>query len=192
MAKEYRKELKDYLDAVESQLNLLESTPLTDGGTYPWSSKMFDQQLFMQNQIDIIKDELENFDDDDDKIFNATPSNLKSIKPIISKSEENTDRTYILGLCDKILGEVSLRQYPYQFLVKNNWVSVYVDAYYMAHNLIIEYFCGGRRRVLPSKGAPIVNISYKDFGISRKLKRDESKDKNRLRNILQNHIRIKF
>ena len=192
MAKEYRKELKDYLDAVESQLNLLESTPLTDGGTYPWSSKMVDQQLFMQNQIDIIKDELENFDDDDDKIFNATPSNLKSIKPIISKSEENTDRTYILGLCDKILGEVSLRQYPYQFLVKNKWVSVYVDAYYMAHNLIIEYFCGGRRRVLPSKGAPIVNISYKDFGISRKLKRDESKDKNRLRNILQNHIRIKF
>ena len=47
----------------------------------------------------------------------------------------------------------------------------------MAHNLIIEYFCGGRRRVLPSKGNPIVNISYKDFGISRKLKRDESKDK---------------
>lgn len=69
MAKEYRKELKDYLDAVESQLNLLESTPLTDGGTYPWSSKMVDQQLFMQNQIDIIKDELENFDDDDDKNF---------------------------------------------------------------------------------------------------------------------------
>lgn len=190
MDKEYRKELKDYLDALESQLNLLESTPLTDGGTYPWSSEMVDQQFFLQNQIDITKDELENFDDDDDKIFNVTSSNLKSIKPIIPTGEENTDRTYILGLCDEILGEVSLRQYPYQFLVKNNWVSVDVDAYYMAHNLIIEYFCGEHRRVLSSKGCPIVNISYKDFGTSRKLKRDESKDKNRLRNILQSHIRI--
>ena len=121
MDKEYRKELKDYLDAVESQLNLLESTPLTDGGTYPWSSKMVDQQLFIQNQIDITKDELENFDDDDDKIFNATPSNLKPIKAVIPKGKENSDRTYILGLCDEILGEVSLRQYPYQFLVKNSW-----------------------------------------------------------------------
>lgn len=186
MDNSHKKDLEGYLEAVESQLNLLKSTPLTDGATYPWSNEMVDKQLFLHNQIDIIEEELDNMDGD-----TLIRNEVKSIKPIVPKSEENTDRTYILGLCDEILGEISLRQYPYQFLVMDDLVSVDVDAYYMAHNLIIEYLCGSRRRELPSDGTPIVNISYKDFGTSRKLKRDESKDKNRLWCILRDHAGTK-
>lgn len=182
-----KQDLEDYLNAVESQLNLIESTPLTDGGAYPWSKEMVNEQLFLQNQIDVIEEELDDMDED-----TLSLESLKPIKAVIPKGKENSDRTYILGLCDEILGEVSLRQYPYQFLVKNSWVSVDVDAYYMAHNLIIEYFCGCRRRELPNDGTPIINISFKDFGTSRKLKRDETKDKCRLCYILQSHIGITY
>jgi len=167
-----RKDIEDYLDAVESQLNLLESTPLTAEATYPWPKEMADEQLFLQNQNDIVKDVLDDMDED-----TLNLKDFKSIKPIISKGEENTDRTYILGLCDEILGELSLRQYPCQYLFKDDWVTINVDAYYMAHNLIIGYYYSSSRRELPHDGTPIVDISYKDLDTSRKLKRDVSKDK---------------
>lgn len=61
----YSSELEDYQEAVESQLNLLESTPLTEGGAYPWPKGMVDKQLFSQNQIYFIEEELETFDDDE-------------------------------------------------------------------------------------------------------------------------------
>lgn len=180
MDKEYRKELKDYWDAVESQLNLLESTPLTDGGTYPWSSEMVDQQLFLQNQIDTIEDLYE------EECF-SKDFPLYSLNAIIPKGEENSDRTFVLDICDEILGEVSLRRYPYKFLINGEWVEMDVDAYYMGHNLIIEYNAGNRRRSLPNDDHPVVTISYKDFGTSGKIKRDKVSVKRKIAVIIQEY-----
>lgn len=178
MDKDHRKELEDYLDAVESQLNLLESTPLTYGGTFPWTPDMVEQQLFLQNQIDLMENELAEMDhdNDDDIAFRKFIGEPVPAKAIIPKGQEKSDKTYVLGLCDEILGEVSLRDYPYNLIVNYEWVQKKVDAYYMGHNLIVEYDNGFRRKTLPNDGPRVILISYKDFGSSRKIKRDKAKD----------------
>lgn len=40
-----------------------------DGGEYPWSAGMVDEQLFFQNQIDMMEEELEEFEEDEDGFF---------------------------------------------------------------------------------------------------------------------------
>lgn len=187
MDKEHKNDLEDYLEAVESQLNLLETTPLNEGGAYPWSSKMVDQQLFLQNQIDTTKEELNELEENEVLSKNMS---FKLFKAIIPKGEEDSDRTFVLDICDEILGEASLRKYPYQFFVKNNWVSIDVDAFYIGHNLIIEYNTGHRRRTLPNDDIPIVTISYKDFGTSRKINRDKIFVDGRLRILLKEYRKI--
>lgn len=194
MTDSLKKELEDYQEAVESQLNLLESTPLTDGGAYPLSKEMVDEQLFLQNQIDIIEEELEALDEDEaidgnDVFKRISP---KQMKAIIPKGQENSDRTYVLGLCDEFLAEVSLRKYPYRFVVDYEWITTNVDAYYMIHNIVIEYHNGTLNKILPNDGIPVIVISSKDFGTSRKLKRDKDKDKKVVSDILSKYRKIKL
>ena len=193
MSIERKKDLEDYRGAVGSQLNLLESTPLTDGGAYTWSKEMVDEQLFLQNQQDIIEEELEALDDNEavdrnDVFKSITPKRMKAIIP---KGQENSDRTYVLGLCDEFLNEVSMRQYPYRFVVNYEWVTTKVDAYYMVHNIVVEYNNCTRHKQLPNDGTPVIVISNKDFGSSRKLKRDKNKDKKVISDILSEYQKIR-
>ncbi|MCM1141835.1 MAG: hypothetical protein NC453_24960 [Muribaculum sp.] len=188
-----KKELEDYQEVVESQLNLLESTPLTDGGVFPWSKGMVDEQLFLQNQLDIIEEELEALDEDEtvhgSDIFKKISP--KQMKAIIPTGHEDSDRTYVLGLCDEFLNEVSMRQYPYRFIVNYEWVTTKVDAYYMVHNIVVEYNNCTRHKQLPNDGTPVIVISNKDFGSSRKLKRDKDKDKKVISDILSEYQKIR-
>lgn len=192
MSIERKKDLEDYLEAVESQLNLLESTPLTEGGTFPWPKEMVDEQLFLQNQIDSIEDEMEIPDEDEcpdaKNVFKEISP--KRMKAIIPKGQEDSDKTYVLGLCDDFLDEVSFRQYPYRFVDNHEWVTVKVDAYYLVHNIVIEYRNGSRQKMLPNDGTPVVVLSYKDFGTSRKLKRDKVKDEKVIANLLVDYKKI--
>lgn len=192
MTNNNKKDLEDYLEAVESQRNLLESTPLAEVGDFPWSKEMVDEQLFLQNQIDLVKDDLEIFDDecaDAKNVFKEISP--KRMKAIIPKGQENSDRTYVLGLCDEFLDEVSFRQFPYRYVVNYESVTVNVDAYYMVRNIVIEYQSGTRRKALPNDGVPVIVFSYKDFGNSRKLKRDNVKDKKVVADILSKYRKIR-
>lgn len=63
---EVKRGMEEYLEAVKGEMDLLGMTPLTDGGEYPWSGEMVDRQLFLQNQIDMTEEELEEMDDDED------------------------------------------------------------------------------------------------------------------------------
>lgn len=193
MSIERKKDLEDYLEAVESQLNLLESTPLTEGGTFPWPKEMVDEQLFLQNQIDSIEDEMVILDEDEctdaKNVFKEISP--KRMKAIIPKGQEDSDNTYVLGLCDDFLDEVSFRQNPYRFVDNHEWVTVKVDAYYLVRNIVIEYRKGSHHKMLPNYGTPVVVLSYKDFGTSRKLKRDKVNDKKVIDKILSNCRQIK-
>ena len=193
MSIERKKDLEDYLEAVESQLNLLESTPLTEGGVFPWSEEMVDEQLFLRNQIDTTEEELEALDEDEaidgkDVFKRISP---KQMKAIIPKGQENSDRTYVLGLCDEFLDEVSMREYPYRFVVDYEWVSAKVDAYYLVHNIVIEYHNGTRHKMLPNDGIPVIVISNKNFGTSRKLKKDKDKDMDVVADILSKYQKVR-
>lgn len=54
------------------------------------------------------------------------------------------DEHYVLHLCDRLLGEKSLRQHRFDFLLgdkneKGRQVKLPVDAYYFKRNLVVEY-----------------------------------------------------
>lgn len=68
---EVKRGMEEYLEAVKGELDLLGMTPLTEGGEYPWSEEMVDRQLFLQNQIDIMEEELEDMDDEDEDFFRS-------------------------------------------------------------------------------------------------------------------------
>lgn len=193
MSIERKKDLEDYLEAVESQLNLLDSTPLTEGGTFPWPKKMVDEQLFLQSQKDFVEDELEILDEDEcadaKNVFKEISP--KRMRAIIPKGQENSDRTYVLDLCDEFLDEVSFRQFPYRYVVNYEWITVKVDAYYMVRNIVIEYQSGTRRKALPNDGVTVIELSYKDFGTSKKLKRDRVNDKKVIAQFLVGYRKIK-
>lgn len=115
----------------------------------------------------------------------------KRIKAIIPKGQEDSDRMYILGLCDQFLDEVSMRQYPYRFVVNYEWVTTKVDTCYMVNNLVVEYNNCTRHKQLPNDEIPVIVISNKDFGSSRKLKRDKDKDKKVIADILSKYRKIR-
>lgn len=50
-----------------------------------------------------------------------------------------SDEHYVLGLCDQLLGEQSLRQHRFSFLTGDAGTGLPVDAYYPALKLVIEY-----------------------------------------------------
>ena len=51
-----------------------------------------------------------------------------------------SDEYYVINLCDEVLGEESLRQYRFPFLLGDAGTKLPVDAYYRNHNLVVEYY----------------------------------------------------
>lgn len=118
---------------------------------------------------------------------------VESAKPVISvKSKDDRDETYVIDLCDEVLGQRAARQYRFPFLLGDSGTALPVDAYYKELSLVIEYcerqhteavpffdrritasgvsrgeqrriYDKRRREVLPQHGIRIVNISYSDF-----------------------------
>lgn len=216
MDEDLKHQLEDYEANMESQLNLIYSTPITDGGAFPMSASQVDKITFLQDQIDETQEILDFGDDEDDALLLKYMGNIKP-QVIIPKGRKNSDETYVLGLCDEVLGQISLRQYTFNFLVGDTGRKLPVDAYYPALDLVIEYherqhtekvpffdkkktvsgvtrgeqrriYDERRRTILPRYGISLVVISYTDFGKSRKLKRDPQKDKVVIANILAKYI----
>ena len=66
----------------------------------------------------------------------------------------NTDATYVLNLCDLLLGETSYRNYRFPFLVGDRGKTLPVAAYYSKLNLVIDYHKGSyREAAYPGFGA---------------------------------------
>lgn len=132
---------------------------------------------------------------------------------IRGNGRKNSDEHYVINLCDKVLGMAALRQYRFDFLKGDSGRTLPVDAYYPTLNLVIEYHesqhtestpffdrrktvsgvsRGEQRRIydrrrqemLPLHGIKLVIISYTDFGLSKKLVRDNIHDLNVVRNVL--------
>lgn len=118
-----------------------------------------------------------------------------------SGGRANSDESYVIDLCDEVLGRTALRQHRFPFLTGDSGVRLPVDAYYPDLNLVVEYHerqhtesvalfdrritvsgvsRGEQRRiyderraeVLPRHGIRLVIISYTDFGISKRLRRN--------------------
>jgi hypothetical protein len=68
------------------------------------------------------------------------------INPVQSKKEKSPaksindkDETYVLNLCDEVLGVKGLRQHRFSFLLGDKGHRLPVDVYYPEKNLVIEY-----------------------------------------------------
>ena len=122
-----------------------------------------------------------------------------------SNGRSASDEHYVIDLCDEVLGLKASRQHSFDFLKGDTGRRLPVDAYYEEIGLVVEY-CesqhsestpffdrkmtvsgvtrGEQRRIydkrradiLPKYGLRLVVIDYKDFGTSKKLKRDKSAD----------------
>lgn len=122
-----------------------------------------------------------------------------------SNGRSASDEHYVIDLCDEVLGLKASRQHGFDFLKGDTGRRLPVDAYYEEIGLVVEY-CesqhsestpffdkkmtvsgvsrGEQRRIydkrrsdiLPKYGLRLVIIDYKDFGTSRKLKRDKITD----------------
>jgi len=73
----------------------------------------------------------------------ATARELGASRPR-SPSRVDSDEAWIIGLCDEVLGEQSLRQYKFPFLTGDPGVTgrrshLPVDAFYPAWNLVVEF-----------------------------------------------------
>lgn len=53
--------------------------------------------------------------------------------------EKNKDEHYVLDTCDKVLNQISLKKYKFDFLVGDSGRKLPVDAYYEKLKLVIEY-----------------------------------------------------
>lgn len=105
---------------------------------------------------------------------------------------KSRDEDYILELCDRALGRISLRQYRFPFLVGDTGRRLPVDAYYPDLKLVIEYrehqhteavpffdrrqtvsgiprgqqraiYDERRRTMLPQHGIQLIELNYFDF-----------------------------
>ena len=63
----------------------------------------------------------------------------RSEKPSSSISRSGSDENYILDLCDEVLGQCSVQQHRFDFLVGDAGTKLPVDAYYSNLNLVVEY-----------------------------------------------------
>lgn len=121
----------------------------------------------------------------------VTPVN-KDTKTAIKGSYTNRDETYVIDLCDEVLGIKSSRQHRFPFLLGDSGVPLPVDAYYEKLRLVVEYcekqhteavnffdrkqtvsgvsrgeqrriYDERRKQVLPKHNIKLVNISYSAF-----------------------------
>ncbi len=130
----------------------------------------------------------------------------------------DSDEYYVIGLCNEVLGLNASQQHRFDFLVGDSGTKLPVDAYYEELNLVVEYMesqhtlstpffdkketvsgvsrgeqrrlYDERRRVeLPKHGISIVLISYKDFGTTKRLKRNHDLDIEVVRAKLSDYIK---
>jgi hypothetical protein len=109
-----------------------------------------------------------------------------------SSDVKHRDETYILDLCDKVLGHRRQSQHKFEFLEGDSGRKLPVDAYYPELNLVIEYrerqhseavphfdkrstvsgvprgeqrklYDDLRRQKLRSNGIDLVELNYSDF-----------------------------
>ena len=136
---------------------------------------------------------------------------------VSSRSRENSDEYYVIGLCNEVLGQKALQQYKFDFLKGDTGRPLPVDAYYKELGLVIEY-CEAQHTVLTpffdskitatgitrgeqrkkydelrQKTLPLYNISlvvfnYFDFGTTKRLKRNREKDLEIVRKRLHGFI----
>lgn len=132
---------------------------------------------------------------------------------MLAKGRKASDESYVIDLCDEILGCKALRQYRFDFLKGDAGTKLPVDAYYPELNMVVEYYesqhtqatpffdnkqtvsgvsRGEQRKkydrlrqiVLPEHGIKLVIISYTDFGTSKHLKRNHDHDLKVIKDIL--------
>lgn len=146
------------------------------------------------------------------KDFDSTPTKNNG-----HKGRKESDEAYVIDLCDEILDRKASRQHRFDFLTGDSGRTLPVDAFYSDLHLVIEFYekqhseevkffdrkptVSGvtrgeqrkiyderRKEVLPKHGIDLVVISYKDFGDSKKLKRNKEHDLNIIRNILKDFL----
>ena len=117
----------------------------------------------------------------------------KSTRPVGERI--TSDESYIIDLCDVVLGLKASRQHRFDFLRGDAGTMLPVDAYYVKLNLVIEYrekqhseevkffdrkktvsgvnrgeqrriYDQRRREVLPAHGIRLVELNYSDFAHS--------------------------
>ena len=121
----------------------------------------------------------------------------ESVKETVTTSirkntRKNTDESYVLDLCDELLGSTASRQHRFEFLKGDAGTKLPVDAYYLSLNLVIEYrekqhseevkffdnkntvsgvsrgqqrmiYDQRRRDVLPENGITLIELDYSEF-----------------------------
>ena len=96
---------------------------------------------------------------------------LKNIKRHTKKSGLS-DESYVIDLCDEILGLVASRQHRFDFLRGDANTKLPVDAYYSELNIVVgrgeqrRIYDQRRRDVLPAHGITLIEINYSDFNHS--------------------------
>lgn len=134
--------------------------------------------------------------------------------PNVAKGRKTSDESYVIDLCDEILGCKASRQHRFDFLRGDAGTSLPVDAYYSELKMVVEYYesqhtksvpffdnkitISGvsrgeqrkkydrlRQTILPEHGIKLIIISYTDFGTSKHLKRNREHDLKVIKNILK-------
>lgn len=112
---------------------------------------------------------------------------------VVKPTQENgKDETYVIDLCDEVLGIQAVRQHRFPFLKGDGNSLLPVDAFYPTLNLVVEYrerqhtefvaffdrrqtvsgmargeqrklYDQRRRDILPQQGIRLVEINYSDF-----------------------------
>lgn len=120
-------------------------------------------------------------------------THVAEINPsVVTSPKEERDESYVVDLCDEVLGLKALRQYRFPFLVGDTGKALPVDAYYKEKSLVVEYcerqhtedvpffdkrktvsgvsrgeqrkiYDERRREILPKHHIELVIISYSDF-----------------------------
>lgn len=132
---------------------------------------------------------------------------------MLAKGRKASDESYVIDLCDEILGCRALRQHHFDFLRGDTGTMLPVDAYYPDLKMVVEYYesqhtesvplfdnkktvsgisRGEQRKkydmlrqiVLPEHGIKLVIISYTDLGTSKRLKRNHDHDLKVIKDIL--------
>ena len=105
---------------------------------------------------------------------------------------DSKDESYVISLCDHVIGQAALKQHCFSFLAGDTGRSLPVDAYYPNLSLVVEYrerqhteevpffdrrrtvsglprgeqrkvYDQRRRDLLPQHGITLVELSYSDF-----------------------------
>lgn len=133
---------------------------------------------------------------------------------LLAKGRKASDESYVIDLCDVILGCKAIRQHRFDFLKGDAGTRLPVDAYYPELKMVVEYYesqhtesvplfdnkktvsgisRGEQRKkydrlrqvVLPEHGIKLVIISYTDFGDTKSLKRNRDNDLRVVKDILK-------